>query len=306
MRTIGWIITLIAWSTIELCAGERLQLHQVTKNVYAIVGELGNRSSQNLGNNATFGFVITPKGVVLIDSGGSYKGAQAIDAVIKSVTDQPVVTVINTGGQDHRWFGNGYFKEKGAKIIATQAAHKDHETRFGEQMVRLQMLAGDKAVEGTKAVYADRTFASELTFTLGGTPFKLYHEGMAHTPGDAFVYLPNEGVMFSGDIVYVTRMLGIMSHSNSKSWINTYQKMASFKPKHLVPGHGAPTNMKRAERDTYDYLHYLRDAVATFMEEGGEIGNVGTIDQSKFNYLKNHDTLSGRNAQQVYSEMEWE
>jgi len=46
-----------------------LKLQKVTENVYAIVGEPGNRTAGNLGNNAIFGFVITTEGVVLIDSG---------------------------------------------------------------------------------------------------------------------------------------------------------------------------------------------------------------------------------------------
>ncbi len=70
-------------------ADGELKLQQVTEDVYAIVGELGNRSADNLGNNATFGFVVTSEGVVLIDPGGTYRGAQRIDLFIKSVTDQP-------------------------------------------------------------------------------------------------------------------------------------------------------------------------------------------------------------------------
>ena len=88
----------------------------MTENVYAIVGELSNRSPKNLGNNATFGVVITDKGVVLIDSGATFKGAERIHQVIKSITDKPITMVINSGGQDHRWLGNGYFKKLGAKI----------------------------------------------------------------------------------------------------------------------------------------------------------------------------------------------
>ena len=86
-------------------ADETLKLQKVMTDVYAIVGELGNRTAKNLGNNATFGFVVTTDGVVLIDSGGTSQGARQIDLLIKSVTDKPVVKVINTGGQDHRWAG---------------------------------------------------------------------------------------------------------------------------------------------------------------------------------------------------------
>lgn len=79
-------------------ADGELTLQKVTEDVYAIVGELGNRTADNLGNNATFGFVVTTEGVVLIDLGGTWQGAQEIDLLIKMVTNKPVVTVINTGG----------------------------------------------------------------------------------------------------------------------------------------------------------------------------------------------------------------
>ena len=90
-----------------------LMLQSVSDNVYAIVGPMSQRDANNLGNNATFGFVVTDTGVVLVDPGGSYKGAVRIANVIATVTDKPVTHVINTGGQDHRWLGNGYFAEHG-------------------------------------------------------------------------------------------------------------------------------------------------------------------------------------------------
>ena len=76
-----------------------LNVINVEENVYAIVGPLEQRSPENLGNNATFGLVVTGAGAILMDSGGSYKGAEALHAVIKGITDQPVKYVVNTGGQ---------------------------------------------------------------------------------------------------------------------------------------------------------------------------------------------------------------
>ena len=55
---------------------------KVVDNVYAIVGPLGQRSAENDGLNANFGFVATPKGVILIDSGASLLGAKKIEAAI--------------------------------------------------------------------------------------------------------------------------------------------------------------------------------------------------------------------------------
>ena len=287
-------------------ADKGLQLNKVAENVYAIVGELGNRTSENLGNNATFGLVITTEGVVLIDSGGTYKGAEDIHQLIKSLTDKPITTVINTGGQDHRWLGNGYFKEQGAALIASKKAVEDQKARTQDQFIMLGNLVGDEGLKGTDPVYAEQTFDDKLEFELGGVKFEIFHSGQAHTPGDSFVWLPQQNVMFTGDIVYTQRMLGIGSQSNSKSWINVYKSMAAYKPEHIVPGHGQATDMATANADTYDYLVFLRASVSAFIENGGDIIDIGNVDQSKFSRLLNHETLAGRNAQQVFTELEWE
>ena len=287
-------------------ANTELHLQKISEQVYAIVGPLGNRTAGNLGNNATFGLVITGEGAVLIDSGGTYRGAQEIDALIKSVTEQPVVKVINTGGQDHRWLGNSYFSENGASLIASERAVKDQQARTQDQLIMLGTLIGDDALEGTKPMHAETTFTDTLIFTLGDTEFQIMHAGQAHTPGDSFVWLPQHEVMFTGDIVYVERMLGVGTQSNSGSWIKTFEAMAAYQPKHVVPGHGKATDLATARSDSYDYLVFLRQAVGDFMDAGGDIIDIGSIDQSKYHYLLNHDSLAGRNAQQVYTEMEWE
>jgi glyoxylase-like metal-dependent hydrolase (beta-lactamase superfamily II) len=287
-------------------ANETLKLQKVATDVYAIVGDLGDRSAKNLGNNATFGFVITTEGVVLIDSGGTFQGARKIDRLIKRVTDKPVVKVINTGGQDHRWLGNAYFEKQGAQIIASEAAVKDQKARTRDQFIRLGNLVGDLAIKETDPVYAEKTFKENLSFNSGDTIFELHHSGQAHTPGDSFVWLPQKKIMFTGDIVYVERMLGIGTQSNSKSWISVFEAMAAYKPQHLIPGHGHATDLEQARRDTYDYLVFLRSSVADFMENGGDISAISDVKQTRFNYLQNYPQIAGRNAQQVFTEMEWE
>ena len=167
-------------------------------------------------------------------------------------------------------------------------------------------LIGAEAVKSTVPVNADTTFDNEYRFSLGGIKFEIYHEGQAHTPGDSFIWLPQKSVMFTGDIVYGDRLLGVLDHSNSKSWITVFQAMASYEPKYIVPGHGPATDLSHGRRDTYDYLVDLRRAVSEFMDGGGDIADISDVDQSKYEYLLNYEVLSGRNAQQVYTELEWE
>jgi glyoxylase-like metal-dependent hydrolase (beta-lactamase superfamily II) len=287
-------------------ASDSLQLQKVTDDVYAIVGELGNRTPENLGDNATFGFVVTSQGVVLIDAGATFKGAKKIEQVVKTVTDKSIAVVINTGGQDHRWLGNGYFKSIGARIIASKDAVEDQKARTQDQFIMLASLVGEDGIKGTDAVYAGKTFDDKYEFVLGGVTFDIIHPGKAHTAGDSFVWLPQKNVMFTGDIVFTERMLGIGAQSNITSWISAYQSMAAYEPQYVVPGHGQATSLSKAKKDTYDYLVYLRNAVSEFMQSGGDITAISHIDQSKFSYLQNYETLAGRNAQQVFVELEWE
>lgn len=283
-----------------------LKLVKVVDNVFAIVGSIGNRSKKNLGNNATFGVVVTKDGVVLIDSGATYEGAASIHKIIKSVTKKPVKIVINSGGQDHRWLGNDYFKQRGATIIANKRAVADQKARQQDQFFMLGNLLGKKGIQKTVPVYADQTFDHQYSFSLGGEVFTITHAGTAHTPGDSFVWLPNQKIVFAGDIVYVERMLGIFGFSSSKTWSQAFEAIAALKPKHIIPGHGQPTTLAVAKKDTYDYLIFLRKLVAEFIQAGGGIENIGKLDQSKYSYLKNFDVLKGRNAQQVFQELEFE
>ena len=283
-----------------------LKLVKVTTDVYAIVGSLGNRSKQNLGNNATFGVVVTKAGVVLIDSGATYEAATKIHHLIKTITKLPVKIVINSGGQDHRWLGNDYFKKQGAKIIASIPAVADQKARQQDQFFMLGNILGDKGIKKTNPVYADETFDAQYSLSLGGTELKIIHAGSAHTPGDSFVWLPQHKAVFAGDIVYVERMLGVLGFSNSKTWLQAFEKIIQLKAKHVIPGHGQPTTIEVAKKDTYDYLIFLRKKVSEFINVGGGIENIGNLDQSKYSYLKNYKTLKGRNAQQVFQELEFE
>ena len=283
-----------------------IKLTKVANNIYAIVGPLGNRTKANMGSNATFGFVVTQQGVVLIDPGATWEGAARIHQLIKSVTKQPVKIVINSGVQDHRWLGNEYFKKQGASIIASKDAVKGQQEGLQDQYFRLGSLIGEKNLKKTNPVYADKTFEKEYDFVIGGVTFRIVHAGTAHTSGDSFVWLPEQQVVFTGDIVYTQRMLGVSAHSNSRSWIKVFEKMASFKPKYVVPGHGVVTTLAVAKKDTYDYLVFLRKLLKEYIEAGGGIENVGKLDQNKFSYLKNFKSLRGRNAQQVFQELEFE
>lgn len=288
-----------------LAAAQTLEIQPVTDGVWAIVGEKEQRSPENLANNATFGLVLTDDGAVLIDPGGSWKGAEALHAAIRGVTDQPVTHVINTGGQDHRWLGNGYWQAQGASVIASEDAVADHRARGSMQMTALSQLLGE-ALDGTEPSYADVTFSDSYTLDLGGLTFEIVHPGAAHTPGDSFVWVAHRDVVFTGDIVYVERILGVGDQSSITEWPAAFEAVAATGATHVVPGHGHATTLEQARADTYDYLLNLRAQIGALLDEGGDIMDAPAVDQSAFSYLEQFDALAGRNAQTAFQQMEWE
>ncbi len=281
------------------------EVQPVTEGIWAIVGEKAQRSPENLANNATFGLVVTPDGAVLIDPGGSWQGAGALHAAIQTVTEAEVKYVVNTGGQDHRWLGNSYWQAQGAQVIASADAVADQQARGSQQMTALSGFLGD-ALDGTDPATADIVFDDNYTLDFGGVNLEIVHIGAAHTPGDSFVWIAAKDTVFSGDIVYVERLLRVGDQSSITDWPASFEAIAALEPAHLVPGHGHATTLEHATRDTYDYLMNLRAQIGALIDAGGDIMAAPQVDQSAFSYLEQFDSLAGGNAQTAFQQMEWE
>jgi glyoxylase-like metal-dependent hydrolase (beta-lactamase superfamily II) len=284
-----------------------VRFERVADGVYAHVGELGGRTYDNEGLNANIGLVVTPGGAVLIDSGATARGAEQIHAAVKRVTDQPVRWVINTGGQDHRWLGNGYFKAQGAQVIAHANGRADMTNRGSDHVQALRAVLKER-VDGTTPVLADRFVeGADIRLELGGTVFELRHRGGAHTPGDTMVWLPASKVLFTGDVVYVERMLGVLPVSNTKRWLATFDVIEPLAPDRLVPGHGKVTDVATARADTRTYLEALRAHMKKAVDDGTDISvAIKSFDARPFMRLLNAAELHPGNASRTYLELERE
>ncbi|ODU14332.1 MAG: MBL fold metallo-hydrolase [Thiobacillus sp. 63-78] len=277
----------------------------VAGNVYAIVGPLGQRSAGNDGLNANFGFVVTPEGVILIDSGASLLGARKIEAAIDKVTKQPVRWVVNTGSQDHRWLGNDYFAGRGAEVIAlarTAATQAEYGAQHMEGMTRFL----GKRMQGTRPLPASKAVAGEAaTLELGGETLELRHTD-AHFPGDAWVWLPKQRVMFSGDLVYVDRLLGVLPWSSVKNGQQAFHAMAALKPARIVPGHGRVCDLAQAQRETGDYYDILVGKVGAAAKDMEPMD--ATLDRyadlPQFKHLENYGDLHRANMNRAFVEFE--
>ena len=298
---------LLVWATPGLAHAVEVKFQPVAPGLYAFIGDKGGRTRDNEGLNANIGLVVTPAGALLIDSGASLKGAQQIHAAVKQVTDQPVKWVINTGGQDHRWLGNGYFAAQGAEVIAHTNARTDMQARGGDHLAALKPVLKEK-LDGTVPTLPTRWLAgSDETLNLGGTAVEVKHRGGAHTPGDLMVWLPQQRVVFSGDIVYVDRMLGVIPVSHTGRWLASFAALEALKPARIVPGHGEVCELPKAQAQTRDYLQALRSHMKQAVENGEDIGAaIKAFDAKPWMGLLNAAELHPGNASRTYLELERE
>lgn len=278
----------------------------VAPDVYAVIGHLGNQTYENEGLNNNLGFVVSRDGVLVINAGPSVRVARALHRAIKKVTGQPVKWVVNLNSQNHNWLGNGYFKSIGAVILAHQAADRIMHESGAAQLANNKSLLKEKA-EGTTVVYPTEILDGKRELKLGNTTVQFLHLGQAHTPGDIVAWLPRQKIAFAGDIVYTERLLLVLPLSHSGNWVQAFDKLAQLEPKTIVPGHGHPTDLARARRETRDYLVYLREEVKKSIDQGEMQQDAeDKIDQSRFRHLANFELLARRNMSQIYLEMEKE
>lgn len=297
---------LISAASFQTMAAE-ISFKPIAPGVYAFIGETEGRTYDNEGLNANIGLVETKAGAVLIDSGASFQGARQLAEAAARVTKQPIKWVINTGGQDHRWMGNGYFKAQGAEIIAHQNALPDMKARAFEHASTLAPILKEKFA-GTEAVYPTRLFAGESSvLELGGVVVEIKHRHGGHTPGDSVVWLPKEKVAFSGDVVYVDRVLGLHPVSKTKNWLDSFAMLEALKPQTIVPGHGSVTDLATAQSHTRDLLIALRSHMRKAVESGVDPSTaVKSFNAAPFKALKHAEVWIPQIANQTYLEIEQE
>lgn len=306
-RTLAKLLAALFAAQALWAGAVEVRFERVAENVYAHVGDIGARSVANEGLNANLGLVVTPAGAVLIDSGATFRSAGYIHAAIRKVTGQPVRWVINTGGQDHRWLGNGYFEAQGAELIAHAATVSDMRSRGGDQLAALRALLGP-AAEGTVPTMPKRLLQTpDARLELGGTVFEFRHRGGGHTPGDLVVWLPQSNVAFAGDIVYVDRLLAVLPVSSTRAWLEAFAALEQLAPQRIVPGHGRITDLAAARSQTRAYLAALRAHMARAVEQGVDVSEaVKSFDAKPFLHLSNAAELNPGNASRTFLEVERE
>jgi glyoxylase-like metal-dependent hydrolase (beta-lactamase superfamily II) len=279
----------------------------VAEGVWLVQGEaaLGSSTNRNFISNA--GFVVTPAGVVVIDALGSPALAEELLAQIRRITPLPVRHVIVTHYHADHIYGLQVFKAAGANVIA----HMLGSDYLSSDTARLRLDASRQELwpwidDKTRIVAADRWLdAPETKLAVGGVDFVIRHAGPAHTAEDLAVWLPQRGVLFSGDLVFRGR-IPFVGQADSRQWIASLEKLIADAPRTVVPGHGPASTDPLADlKLTRDYLVHLRQAMgeaARMLEPFDEAYN--RTDWSRFEALPLFRAANRINAYNTYLLME--
>jgi len=213
------------------------------------------------------GFVVTDTGVVVIDTGSSYEIGKMILRKIAAVTEKPITHIFTTHFHGDHWLANQALVE--VYPNARTIAHPEliRLLKGGEDKFWLDTFAkrlGDDFA-GTKAVLPN-TSAENKVYKIGGIRFQLVLFDKAHTATDLMVYVVEEGVLFTGDIVNNAHF-SFMGHGNFKGAYEATQKALAMKPKHVVVGHGRSGKINLINEFAEIYQK-LRSVVAKYYEQG--------------------------------------
>jgi glyoxylase-like metal-dependent hydrolase (beta-lactamase superfamily II) len=241
---------------------------KVTEQVYVIPDE-----RVNLVPN--IGIVVGRDGVLVIDTGMGPKNAETVLAEVKKVSQKRIAYLTVT--HFHPEHGMGAQSFPAGTTIIYPKAQKDELMEKGKSIITMFNGFSPAIADLLKSVRITPpgiTFDSEAEIDLGDFSVRLLHWGPAHTRGDEFVFLPEQGILFGGDVV-VNRFFPIMPDSDSSgtNWIGMLERMEKLNPKVVVPGHGEVGDASLITR-MREYLVFLRDQVQEMKTQGSSMEDV--------------------------------
>ena len=185
------------------------------------------------------GIVVGDDAVLVADTQATPAMAQDVVRRIREVTDKPIKYVVLTHYHAVRVLGASGFDPQ--QIIASQDT-RDLIVERGEQDKASEIGRFPRLFRNVETVppgltWPTMTFTGKMTLWLGKLEVQLLQLGRGHTKGDTVVWLPQERVLLSGDLVEfdATPYAG---DAYFKDWPQTLENLAALKPAALVPGRG--------------------------------------------------------------------
>jgi glyoxylase-like metal-dependent hydrolase (beta-lactamase superfamily II) len=234
------------------------------------LNEVGNGCLAYLQGDGGWGWsnagLIVGDGVsLLVDTLFDLKITQhMLDTMDSHTRSAPIGTVVNTHANGDHCYGNQLMD--GARIVASSATAQEMSevppallaalnADQGETGELFRSFFGEFDFEGIDVRLPDRTFDGRLEMDVGGRVIELIEVGPAHTAGDTIVVVPDAGVVYTGDILFIggTPIVWAGPLSN---WVAACDLMLGMAVDTVVPGHG-PVTDKAGVTAVRDYLTFV-------------------------------------------------
>ncbi|MBC3918542.1 MBL fold metallo-hydrolase [Undibacterium sp. CY18W] len=259
---------------------KKVSFQQLSEHAYAYTAE----------GDPNTGIIIGDDAVMVIDTQATPIMAQDVVRRIREVTDKPIKYVVMSHYHAVRVLGaSGYVAEGLEHIIASRDTYdlivERGEADMKSEIGRFPRLF--RAVESVPGLtWPTITFKGEMSIWLGKLEVKIMQVGRGHTKGDTIVWLPQEKVLFSGDLVEfgATPYAGDAYYSD---WPQTLSNLEAMQADKLVPGRGAAlTSPELVAAGLSETRSFISDLFASVKAGQQQQHDLNTIYKNTYATLK--------------------
>jgi glyoxylase-like metal-dependent hydrolase (beta-lactamase superfamily II) len=216
------------------------------------------------------GVVIGDNAALVVDTTATPEMARQLIAEIRHVTDKPIKYVVLSHYHAVRVLGaSAYVSEGAQEVIASRGTHELIVER-GEQDMKSEIERFPRLFDAVETIpgltWPTLVFERDLTLYLGTLEVQVKHVGMGHTKGDTIVWLPQEKVLFSGDLVEFGAA-AYTGDAHLAHWPATLEVLRRFSAEKLVPGRG-PALLSNVEANRA--IDYTKSFVETLLSSAHE------------------------------------
>ncbi|MCZ8270392.1 MAG: MBL fold metallo-hydrolase [Beijerinckiaceae bacterium] len=247
-------------------AEKTITFAEIGKDLYAFTAE----------GDPNTGVIIGDDGVLIVDAQATPAMARGVIERVRSVTDKPITHVLLSHYHAVRVLGASAYTN--ARMILASDATRDLIVERGEQDMASEIERFPRLFRGQETIpgltWPSVTFATEMSVWLGKREVRIRHLGRGHTAGDTIAWVPDAGVMFSGDLVEY-KSACYCGDAHFADWPETLQRLAAYDPVALVPGRGdaliGREKVKAAIAGTTDFLQALFGTVQQAVARGDDL-----------------------------------
>jgi glyoxylase-like metal-dependent hydrolase (beta-lactamase superfamily II) len=208
------------------------------------------------------GIVVGERAALVVDTGmGVANGKRVLAEARRLAGERPLFLTITHFHPEHGW-GAQVFRGE-ATLLYNEAQRQELVEKF-DGFVELFSTFSPEIAEilaDVELVAPDLTYGDEARLDLGGIVAELRSVGTTHTRGDQIVYLPEQRLLFAGDLVE-NRFFPILPDpdAHGSAWIAVLERLEALEPAVVVPGHGGVGDAALV-REVRGYLADVRDRV---------------------------------------------